>query len=88
MIEKKVAIIKGTTGKASFYLAEFLLKKADIFHSIKRRSFVFNTDKTEHLYQDSYEKNIMLHLDFRSMMNFTNFFEIRRVCNGYLENQI
>ena len=45
MIEQKTTLI---IEKYSSCLVEFLLKKAYMLHSIKRRFFLFNTDKIEH----------------------------------------
>ena len=51
---KKVALITGITGQDGAYLAELLLKKNYIVHGLKRRSSLFNTDRIDHLYQDSH----------------------------------
>jgi len=39
----KVALITGITGQDSTYLAEYLLKKAEVY-GIKHRSLSFNTE--------------------------------------------
>ncbi len=51
MSEKKKALITGVTGQDGAYLAEFLLNKGYEVHGIKRRSSLFNTDRTDHLYE-------------------------------------
>jgi len=49
----KVALITGITGQDGAYLAEFLLKKGYTVHGIKRRTSLFNTDRVDHLYNES-----------------------------------
>lgn len=44
MIE--VALIAGITGQNGAYLADFLLSKGYVVHGIKRRAFLFNSDRT------------------------------------------
>jgi len=51
----KKALITGVTGQDGAYLADFLLDKGYEVHGIKRRSSLFNTDRIDHLYQDSHE---------------------------------
>jgi GDPmannose 4,6-dehydratase len=55
---KKKAFITGVTGQDGSYLAEFLLKKGYVVHSIMRRSSVFTTDRIEHLMENS---NMIVH---------------------------
>ena len=74
MMAKKIALITGITGQDGSYLAEFLLKKEYIVHGIVRRSSLSNTDRIEHLYQDSHgeNKNLILHYgDMTDSMNLT-----------------
>ena len=52
----KVALITGITGQDGSYLAELLLEKGYEVHGIIRRSYLINTDRIDHLYQ-----NINLH---------------------------
>ena len=55
MISKqKVSLITGITGQGGSYLAEFLLEKGYIIHGIKRRASSFNTERIDHIYQDSH----------------------------------
>ena len=53
---KKVALITGITGQDGAYLAEFLLKKNYLVHGLKRRTSLFNTQRIDHLYEESVEK--------------------------------
>jgi GDPmannose 4,6-dehydratase len=61
---KKVALITGVTGQDGAYLAEFLLVKGYEVHGIKRRASSFNTDRIDHLYQDSHIDNQSLFLHY------------------------
>ena len=47
-MSNKVALITGITGQDGSYLAEFLLEKGYEVHGIKRRSSLFNTQRTWH----------------------------------------
>ncbi|MCD7713084.1 MAG: GDP-mannose 4,6-dehydratase [Firmicutes bacterium] len=70
----KVALITGVTGQDGAYLAEYLIKKGYTVHGIKRRSSMFNTDRIDHLYQDSHieNRNLILHYgDLTDSMNLT-----------------
>jgi GDPmannose 4,6-dehydratase len=55
----KKALITGITGQDGSYLAELLLEKGYEVHGIKRRSSSFNTDRVDHLYENS--SNFYLH---------------------------
>jgi GDPmannose 4,6-dehydratase len=68
----KVALITGITGQDGAYLAEFLLKKGYEVHGLKRRSSLFNTDRIDHLYQDSHISKSNLTLHFGDMTDSTN----------------
>ena len=68
----KVALITGVTGQDGAYLAEFLLKKGYEVHGLKRRSSLFNTDRIDHLYQDSHTSETNLFLHFGDMTDSTN----------------
>lgn len=59
----KKALITGVTGQDGAYLAELLLEKGYEVHGIKRRSSLFNTDRIDHLYQDSHDpdRRFILH---------------------------
>jgi GDPmannose 4,6-dehydratase len=55
----KKALITGITGQDGSYLAELLLEKGYEVHGIKRRSSSFNTDRVDHIYENS--SNFYLH---------------------------
>ncbi len=59
----KKALITGITGQDGSYLAEFLLDKGYEVHGIKRRASSFNTQRIDHLYEDSHVQNqrLILH---------------------------
>jgi len=60
----KRALITGITGQDGSYLAELLLEKGYEVHGIIRRSSSFNTNRIEHLYQDSHIKDTRLFLHY------------------------
>src|SRR5208282_2447196 len=72
----KVALITGITGQDGAYLAEFLLKKGYVVHGLKRRTSLFNTDRIDHLYQDSHENEVKFKLHFGDMTDSTNLIRI------------
>ncbi|HLJ51225.1 MAG TPA: GDP-mannose 4,6-dehydratase [Bryobacteraceae bacterium] len=49
------ALIIGCTGQDGSYLTEFLLAKGYEVHGSKRRASSLNTDRLDHIYQDSHE---------------------------------
>lgn len=59
----KRAIITGITGQDGSYLAELLLSKGYEVHGLIRRASTFNTDRIDHIYQDSHadHPNLFLH---------------------------
>lgn len=74
----KTALITGITGQDGAYLAEFLLEKGYNVHGIKRRSSLINTERVDHLYQDSYIKNrnfIMHYGDMIDSLNITSIIQ-------------
>ena len=68
----KVAFITGVTGQDGAYLSEFLLKKGNSVHGLKRRSSLFNTDRIDHLYQDAHVDNQKFILHYGDMTDSTN----------------
>jgi GDP-D-mannose dehydratase len=48
----KTALISGLMGQGGAYLAEPLLETGHTVHGAKRRASHFNTDPSDHLYQD------------------------------------
>tara|TARA_Y100001935_G_scaffold212699_1_gene183288 strand:+ start:433 stop:1548 length:1116 start_codon:yes stop_codon:yes gene_type:complete len=74
----KKALITGITGQDGSYLAELLLKKGYEVHGIKRRSSSFNTERIDHIYQDSHQENqnFFLHYgDLTDSNNLTNLIQ-------------
>ena len=68
----KVALITGITGQDGAYLAEFLLNKDYTVHGLKRRTSLFNTDRIDHLYEDSHKDDPKFFLHFGDMTDSTN----------------
>ena len=68
----KKALITGITGQDGAYLAEFLLGKGYEVHGIKRRASSFNTERIDHLYQDTHEKGVRLFLHYGDLTDSTN----------------
>ncbi|MDM4762961.1 GDP-mannose 4,6-dehydratase [Galbitalea sp. SE-J8] len=60
----KRALITGITGQDGSYLAELLLAKGYEVHGLIRRSSSFNTMRIDHLYRDSHDPELKLHLHF------------------------
>ena len=50
---RKVALITGITGQDGSYLAEFLLDKGYKVHGVIRRASSFNTQRIDHLTQET-----------------------------------
>jgi GDPmannose 4,6-dehydratase len=63
----KKAVITGITGQDGSYLAELLLGKGYEVHGFIRRSSTFNTDRIDHIYQDSHASNHRLFLHFADL---------------------
>jgi GDPmannose 4,6-dehydratase len=72
----KRALITGVTGQDGAYLAEFLLGKGYEVHGIKRRSSQFNTDRVDHLYKDTHEKDVRFKLHYGDLSDSTNVIRI------------
>lgn len=60
----KKALITGITGQDGSYLAEFLLSKGYEVHGIIRRASHFNTQRIDHVFQDSHNPNTKLFLHY------------------------
>jgi len=73
---KKVALITGVTGQDGSYLAEFLLGKGYIVHGIKRRSSSFNTQRIDHIYQDSHIEDANFKLHYGDLTDTSNLVRI------------
>lgn len=72
----KTALITGITGQDGAYLAEFLLEKGYMVHSIKRRSSLFNTQRVDHLYRDPHEENVRFFMHYGDLTDATNLCRI------------
>ena len=72
----KVALITGVTGQDGAYLAELLLQKGYIVHSIKRRSSSFNTERVDHIYADPHVPNVRFSMHYGDMTDSTNLIRV------------
>ena len=63
----KIALITGVTGQDGSYLAELLLEKGYEVHGIKRRASSFNTERIDHVYEDSSIHDDRFHLHYGDM---------------------
>lgn len=68
----KTALITGITGQDGAYLAELLLEKGYTVHGIKRRSSLINTDRIDHLYEDTHVNNRKFILHYGDMTDSLN----------------
>ena len=73
---KKVALITGVTGQDGSYLAELLLEKGYEVHGIKRRASSLNTQRVDHIYQDSHEDNVNFFLHYGDLSDSSNLTRI------------
>ncbi len=76
MSKAKVALITGVTGQDGSYLAELLLEKGYEVHGIKRRASSLNTQRVDHIYQDSHEKNQKFFLHYGDLTDSSNLTRI------------
>ncbi len=72
----KKALITGVTGQDGSYLAEFLLGKGYEVHGIKRRASSLNTERVDHIYQDSHEENTQFFLHYGDLTDSSNLTRI------------
>jgi len=75
-MKKKVALITGITGQDGSYLAELLLEKGYEVHGIKRRASSLNTERVDHIYQDSHEKDPRFFLHYGDLTDSSNLTRI------------
>ena len=68
----KRALITGITGQDGSYLSELLLEKGYEVHGIKRRSSSFNTERVDHLYEQSQNGSANFHLHYGDMTDTSN----------------
>lgn len=80
-MEDKVALITGITGQDGSYLAEFLLDKGYEVHGIKRRSSSLNTERIDHIYQDSHEPDAKFFLHYGDLTDSSNLTRILKQVN-------
>lgn len=62
-----IALITGCTGQDGSYLTEFLLEKGYEVHGLKRRSSSLNTERLDHIYQDSHEAGARFFLHYADL---------------------
>ena len=72
----KRALITGVTGQDGSYLAEFLLEKGYEVHGIKRRASSLNTQRIDHIYQDTHEENVNFFLHYGDLTDTSNLTRI------------
>ena len=72
----KKALITGVTGQDGSYLAELLLEKGYEVHGIKRRASSLNTERIDHIYQDSHEENPKFFLHYGDLTDSSNLTRI------------
>lgn len=72
----KKALITGITGQDGSYLAEFLLEKGYEVHGIKRRSSSFNTERVDHIFQDSHVENQRFFLHYGDLSDSSNLIRL------------
>jgi GDPmannose 4,6-dehydratase len=75
-VNLKKALITGVTGQDGSYLAELLLSKGYEVHGIKRRASSFNTDRIDHLYEDSHKKDRRFVLHYGDMTDSSSLIRI------------
>ena len=63
----KIALITGCTGQDGSYLTEFLLAKGYEVHGLKRRASSLNTDRLDHIYQDTHEAGSRFFLHYADL---------------------
>ena len=74
----KKALITGITGQDGSYLAEFLLDKGYQVHGIKRRASSFNTQRIDHIYQDTLFQSKQFTLHYGDLSDTSNLTRIIR----------
>ena len=72
----KKALITGITGQDGSYLAEFLLEKGYEVHGTKRRASSFNTDRIDHIFQDSHVEHQKLFLHYADLSDSSNLIRL------------
>jgi GDPmannose 4,6-dehydratase len=81
----KKALITGITGQDGSYLAELLLEKGYEVHGIKRRASSLNTERVDHIYQDSHEENPKFFLYYGDLTDSSN---LTRIINDVQPDEV
>ena len=81
----KKALITGITGQDGSYLAELLLEKGYEVHGIKRRSSSLNTQRVDHIYQDSHEDSPRFFLHYGDL---TDSSSLTRILNDIQPDEV
>ena len=87
MVKPRRALITGITGQDGSYLAELLIEKGYEVHGIKRRTSLFNTQRIDHMFENSEVGNQTLFLhhadmnDSSSLMRVINQIEPDEIYN-------
>jgi GDPmannose 4,6-dehydratase len=81
MIKQKInkkpkAFITGITGQDGSWLADFLLEKGYEVHGMVRRSSSFNTQRIDHIYQDSHVHGARLFLHYGDLTDSSGLFKL------------
>jgi GDPmannose 4,6-dehydratase len=84
-MSKKIALITGVTGQDGSYLAELLLEKGYEVHGIKRRASSLNTERIDHIYQDSHEKDPSFFLHYGDLTDSSN---LTRIINDVQPDEV
>ncbi len=72
----KKALITGITGQDGAYLSDFLLKKGYEVHGIKRRASSPNTERIDHLLNESAAPESRVHLHYGDLTDSTNLINV------------
>jgi GDPmannose 4,6-dehydratase len=76
--ENPKAFITGITGQDGSWLADFLLEKGYEVHGMVRRSSSFNTQRIDHIYQDSHVHGARLFLHYGDLIDSSGLFKLLR----------
>lgn len=72
----KKALITGITGQDGAYLSDFLLKKGYEVHGIQRRASSPNTERIDHLLDQSAPRKSHVHLHYGDLADSTNLINV------------
>ena len=72
----RVALITGVTGQDGACLAELLLSKGYVVHGVKRRASSFNSERIDHLYEDSHQADVRFFLHYGDLTDATNLIRL------------